>query len=498
MNSLFKSFCATLSRGENMRHTDLKALSLLAVLLIAGAAVPLAAQPTAGSNYVDHFGSGATWPSESEWVAVSGFYDAHNSGVDEYMDFVGDATDPCLYIVSKGNYIYFRFRVHYSGNVTAASPFETNGIVGIIFNTDGDEYPEYGFVWDAKQNNNANHGLELMVGKAGESGTIWSDIDMDDADGSSGQKVWSPPDYFDFRNNGTDGYVRTYDEINTANFGYTTYVDIAVSCQFLSYINAQNATKYTMLCGQSLKMQLVSINGTNDHAPFNADIGNGADPSSAVGSWSSAQGTTLAELSSFTAFYADHRVSLAWQTAAEIDNAGFHVWRAEGEPTGFERITPALIPAQGGPTQAADYAYEDAGVRPGRLYFYKLEDLSLSGQAAFHGPIPSLASDIEPTFPSDGYNAQAGVPARFAWSSGDYEAFKLEFSASSDFAAPVVLPSGPDRYGWIRGEAYTPSAREWARIRTEAGASGIVYWRIHGETTVGAKSVSIPRWLKIL
>lgn len=96
---------------------------------------------------------------------------------------------------------------------------------------------------------------------------------------------------------------------------------------------------------------------------------------------------TLVELTSFTASGSYNRVLLEWETATEMDNAGFHIWRSETAQGPFTRITEQLIPAQGGSTWGANYEYWDEGLSSGQFWFYKLEDIDFAGQSRFHGPV---------------------------------------------------------------------------------------------------------------
>ncbi|NIN69877.1 MAG: hypothetical protein GTO63_35390, partial [Anaerolineae bacterium] len=81
---------------------------------------------------------------------------------------------------------------------------------------------------------------------------------------------------------------------------------------------------------------------------------------------------TAIELSSFTAEAGADSVTLAWETAAEIDNEGFNLWRAEAADGPYTQINPSLIPAQGSPDTGASYEYIDTGVVKGVTYYYKL------------------------------------------------------------------------------------------------------------------------------
>lgn len=95
---------------------------------------------------------------------------------------------------------------------------------------------------------------------------------------------------------------------------------------------------------------------------------------------------TLITLASFTANY-DNTLALEWQTASEIDNAGFNIWQSDTEDGQYVRINDKLIPAKGSPIQGAADAYQPSGTVPGRTHHYKLEDVDLGGVSTFHGPI---------------------------------------------------------------------------------------------------------------
>jgi hypothetical protein len=49
-----------------------------------------------------------------------------------------------------------------------------------------------------------------------------------------------------------------------------------------------------------------------------------------------------------------------------------------------------LIPAHGSPTQDASYEYIDSGLRNGKAYYYKLEDIDTGGISTFHGPVKAV------------------------------------------------------------------------------------------------------------
>ena len=95
----------------------------------------------------------------------------------------------------------------------------------------------------------------------------------------------------------------------------------------------------------------------------------------------------MIKLSSFTAIPGSGKIILAWSTEAEIDNAGFNLYRSESEGGAYSKINGSLIPARGTPTRGASYAFIDADAKYRRTYYYKLEDIDLSGKSTMHGPV---------------------------------------------------------------------------------------------------------------
>ena len=94
------------------------------------------------------------------------------------------------------------------------------------------------------------------------------------------------------------------------------------------------------------------------------------------------------ELASFTAASQGSAIVLEWETATELDNLGFNVYRsgaAEGERI---QLNAALIPAQNpGSVLGATYRFLDETATPGVIYYYWLEDVDAYGAATLHGPV---------------------------------------------------------------------------------------------------------------
>ena len=96
---------------------------------------------------------------------------------------------------------------------------------------------------------------------------------------------------------------------------------------------------------------------------------------------------TLINLSSFTATPKFSKVIMQWSTESEIDNAGFNLYRSETEDGEYIKINDSLISSKGSPTQGASYEFVDRDVKNIKTYYYKLEDIDLSGNSTFHGAV---------------------------------------------------------------------------------------------------------------
>jgi len=108
---------------------------------------------------------------------------------------------------------------------------------------------------------------------------------------------------------------------------------------------------------------------------------------------------TAVTLRSFEARGLDGAVELNWATATELNNLGFHLYRASSKNGPYTRITASLIPGLGSSPVGASYSYWDAGLVNGATYYYELEDLETTGKTELHGPIEATPR-VEASSPS--------------------------------------------------------------------------------------------------
>ncbi|MDZ7344017.1 MAG: Ig-like domain-containing protein, partial [candidate division KSB1 bacterium] len=110
--------------------------------------------------------------------------------------------------------------------------------------------------------------------------------------------------------------------------------------------------------------------------------------------------TVSVELASFTAQAASFNgIRLQWQTANEVDNAGFNVLRSRSRDGEYKRINSALLPAR----RDGQYHFEDTDVIVGVPYYYKIEDVDIRGVKTQHGPVSAVIKPPAQFALSDNY-----------------------------------------------------------------------------------------------
>jgi hypothetical protein len=96
---------------------------------------------------------------------------------------------------------------------------------------------------------------------------------------------------------------------------------------------------------------------------------------------------TAVALTRFEALPEGASIRLEWETATEVDNLGFNLYRAESADGPRTQLNDGLIPSQmPGSPMGASYQFVDESARPGSTYFYWLEDVDVYGVATMYGP----------------------------------------------------------------------------------------------------------------
>ena len=84
-------------------------------------------------------------------------------------------------------------------------------------------------------------------------------------------------------------------------------------------------------------------------------------------------------LSNFSANRTSAGVILTWVTQSELDNAGFNILRSQTQQGPFVKVNPTLISGAGTTAERHTYTWTDTTTKPNAVYYYRIEDVSLSG-----------------------------------------------------------------------------------------------------------------------
>ncbi len=97
-------------------------------------------------------------------------------------------------------------------------------------------------------------------------------------------------------------------------------------------------------------------------------------------------------LGSFTATYLpeDQEIRIDWETATELDVAGFYVARSDSSDGPFQQVSP-YYPHRGDTIVGATYVYTDRVPVLNQTYYYLLEAVNANQTLDPHGPISVTA-----------------------------------------------------------------------------------------------------------
>ena len=73
------------------------------------------------------------------------------------------------------------------------------------------------------------------------------------------------------------------------------------------------------------------------------------------------------------------RVVVTWDTASEVDTAGFFLYRGRSADGPFSLLDETPVPATGDPLVGAAYHYDDREVVWGQRYYYQWEEIEEGG-----------------------------------------------------------------------------------------------------------------------
>lgn len=347
--------------------------------------------------------SGITWPADGDWREMGTETEPNNdAAIGSQIQLVGNSTCPNIYFVKKNSgsqpYLFFRVRMAYTGTVTSGTYSDT---VWVHLRTPGtDPLPLCSLSWDTKSGDYTTHGLEWQVPASGQTAAAgWTSYTSDDYDckepGVSQGECQTKKFLWDIDGSAagtytarSEGFVRTVDNVSCNSTTYT-FVDMAVSCAYFTRVRAYTGSTVPDVCGSNLYLMPASRENASDHNPIsgsnNGDIGRGVSLTDTIttGMWGS---PTQVVVTGFDARLRNGRVVVAWETASEVQTAGFNLYRVDPRTGAGTRINGNLIPALLGEPQGGKYYATDQDAVPGRALSYLLEEIEFNGGSRTYGP----------------------------------------------------------------------------------------------------------------
>ncbi len=109
----------------------------------------------------------------------------------------------------------------------------------------------------------------------------------------------------------------------------------------------------------------------------------------------SVDGPLPVEMTTFQAFAGDGQVTLRWQTASELNNSHFVLYKRRAGQETFQVLTQ--IPGYGTTAEPHDYEFIDRWVQNSTTYEYRISDVDLAGHETFHEQIVTATPDRNAT-----------------------------------------------------------------------------------------------------
>jgi hypothetical protein len=184
------------------------------------------------------------------------------------------------------------------------------------------------------------------------------------------------------------------------------------------------------------------------------------------------------DLASFELSPRNRQVVVNWETALEIDNQGFYVWRTD-LVTGAEARVSGFLPALAANQSGARYQFTDATPVNGVEYAYSLEDVDIYGVSTRHPGSVTVAnplnSPIRLVSPAYGARVEGETSLTLRFESGLKGRHYGVFSADPTFADPLrslIVPAGAD------GTVALDAQLLVSLGQLAAPSNGVLYWRV--------------------
>ncbi|MCL4868931.1 MAG: hypothetical protein KJ063_08190 [Anaerolineae bacterium] len=82
------------------------------------------------------------------------------------------------------------------------------------------------------------------------------------------------------------------------------------------------------------------------------------------------------------------KIEFTWQTESEFQTAGYYVYRSDAPDGPYQRLNDTLIQTVSDAFTGGSYSYIDTDIEVNKIYYYRLEEVELSGVTTFYDAAP--------------------------------------------------------------------------------------------------------------
>ena len=195
--------------------------------------------------------------------------------------------------------------------------------------------------------------------------------------------------------------MSTYHDKNNANadsYALESGTSMATPCTatIAALVWSHNQTLTASEVEQILYSTADDISGIAGNAAYAGKLGAGRV--NAFKAVQQADQSLPVQLVSFGATVQQDGVLLSWETASELDNAGYAILRSNTENGSYEKLADyndmESLRGLGTSSQGRSYRFIDSRVNVGETYWYKLQDVDFNGVSTEHGPVSVTVQSV--------------------------------------------------------------------------------------------------------
>ena len=261
------------------------------------------------------------------------------------------------------------------GTPTTADYSDLDSTYGIAWHT-GNGSLRLGATWTADTtfgagSDDSDDGVIFYASlQPGEQATVAVDVQGTPSGANGWLRGW-----FDWNYNGVfDTDELEIDQaVNVAFYNFTINVPASVSTP-VTY-------RFRLYDSAATPMAPMAIDNRSYGGTTGGEVEDGASPT-----------PTSVRIARFEAVPDGNTIRVEWETATELDNLGFNLYRSASAEGPYTQINANLIPTQNpGQVLGTIYTWLDADAPNGDTLYYKLEDIDIRGTRTTHGPVSIAA-----------------------------------------------------------------------------------------------------------